>query len=106
MNDQNGFPYAPDDWNEDVARQVAEDEGIELVDDHWEVVRGIQEYFDKTQFFKPRQLLDALEERFHAKGGLKYLYTLLPQGPVAQGCRLSGMKPPAGTIDESFGSVQ
>ena len=106
MSDNDQFPHATEDWSMDIARQVAAEEGIELSDDHWEVIRGIQEYFDKTDFFKPRQLLDALEERFHSKGGLKYLYTLLPKGPVAQGCRLAGLQPPAGTIDESFGSVQ
>ena len=106
MSGNTDFPYAPEDWTMDVAKRVAADEGLDLVDDHWDVIRGIQEYFDKTDFFKPRQLLDALDERFHEKGGLKYLYTLLPKGPVAQGCRLSGMNPPAGTIDESFGSVQ
>ena len=106
MSDNNEFPYAPDNWAIDNAKQVAASEGIELTDDHLEVIRSIQEYFDKTEFFKPRQLLDALDERFHSKGGLKYLYKLLPKGPVAQGCRISGMNPPAGTIDESFGSVQ
>jgi tRNA 2-thiouridine synthesizing protein E len=106
MSNHNEFPYAPDNWAIDKAKQVAAGEGLELTEDHWEVIRGIQEYFDKTEFFKPRQLLDALDERFHSKGGLKYLYTLLPKGPVAQGCRISGMSPPAGTIDESFGSVQ
>lgn len=106
MSDYNEFPYAPDNWVIDNAKQVAAGEGFELTDDHLEVIRSIQEYFSKTEFFKPRQLLDALDERFHSKGGLKYLYTLLPKGPVAQGCRISGMEPPAGTIDESFGSVQ
>ena len=106
MSNSNDFPYAPKGWTIDKAKQVAADEGIKLADDHWDVIRGIQEYFDKTEFFKPRQLLDALDERFYSKGGLKYLYTLLPKGPVAQGCRISGMEPPAGTIDESFGSVQ
>ncbi|MGB5339763.1 MAG: sulfite reductase, partial [Gammaproteobacteria bacterium] len=37
---------------------------------------------------------------------LKYLYTLLPGGPVAQGCRLAGLEPPAGSQDAGFGSVQ
>ncbi|HBE92699.1 MAG TPA: sulfite reductase [Gammaproteobacteria bacterium] len=106
MSNNNEFPFAPDDWTMDDAKQVASAEGLELTDDHLEVIQGIQEYFDKTDVFKPRQLLDALDERFHSKGGLKYLYTLLPKGPVAQGCRISGMNPPAGTVDQSFGSVQ
>jgi tRNA 2-thiouridine synthesizing protein E len=52
-----------------------------------------------------RELHDALDENFHGKGGLKYLYQLFPGGPVAQGCRIAGLKAPAGATDKSFGSV-
>ena len=31
--------------------------------------------------------------------------TLFPGGPVAQGCRLAGLKAPAGAVDRGFGSV-
>jgi hypothetical protein len=47
----------------------------------------------------------ALDERFHHKGGMRYLYQLLPGGPVAQECRLAGLKAPAGAVDKGFGSV-
>ena len=52
-----------------------------------------------------RELHDALEERFYHKGGIKYLYLLFPGGPVAQGCRIAGLVPPAGAADKGFGSV-
>ena len=42
---------------------------------------------------------------FHIKGGMKYLYKLLPKGPISQGCALAGIENPAGNIDRSFGSV-
>jgi len=32
-------------------------------------------------------------------------FWLLPGGPIAQDCRLARLKPPAGAIDVSFGSV-
>ena len=60
MSDNNEFPNAPEEWSVEVAKQVAADEGIDLVDDHWEVIRAIQEYFSKTEFFKPRQLIDVM----------------------------------------------
>jgi len=52
-----------------------------------------------------RELHDALEERFHARGGLKRLYQLFPGGPLAQGCRLAGLKAPFLATDHGFGSV-
>jgi tRNA 2-thiouridine synthesizing protein E len=30
---------------------------------------------------------------------------LFPGGPLAQGCRLAGLEPPAGAFDPSYGSV-
>lgn len=100
------FPHAPQGWSEEGARQTAKDEGIELEDDHWAAVRALQEYFAKAETPRVRELHDALEERFHAKGGMRYLYLLFPGGPVAQGCRVAGIKAPPGSTDHSFGSVQ
>ena len=101
-----GFPHAPGGWTTDHARALAGAEGLELGDDHWEAVRALQEYFLKNETLHVRELHDALDERFHAKGGTKYCYLLFPGGPIAQGCRVAGLKPPAGSKDESFGSVQ
>jgi tRNA 2-thiouridine synthesizing protein E len=99
------FPNAPNDWSVDNATKKADDLGINLSDDHWHVVRALHEFFDKNDSINRRQLTDALNEKFHHQGGLKYLYRLLPGGPVAQGCSLAGISLPAGSIDESFGSV-
>ena len=103
-----GYPNAPEEWSEDEAMHMARDEDVELGPDHLELLRALQEYFHKHS--KPkinaRELHDALDEKFHAKGGMKYLYVLLPKGPVAQGCRLAGLPVPPGAIDKSFGSVQ
>jgi tRNA 2-thiouridine synthesizing protein E len=70
-------------------------------------VRALQEYYARraAEAINLRELHDALEERFHRQGGLKYLYQLFPGGPVAQGCRLAGLKAPAGAADKGFGSV-
>ncbi len=103
-----GFPHAPRDWTPGAAQQRAREEGLELGDDHWEAVRALQEYFSRhaDTDINAREIHDALNERFHARGGIRFLYLLFPQGPVAQGCRLAGLKSPAGAIDRGFGSVQ
>ncbi len=102
------FPHAPEGWTPDAAREVARAEALELQDDHWEALRGLQEYFarhDDVTTIKMRELHDALDEKFYGKGGIKYLYKLFPGGPIAQGCRMAGLEAPAGAVDKGFGSV-
>jgi tRNA 2-thiouridine synthesizing protein E len=107
MTPEQRFPHAPADWTREAALQTARSEGLELGDDHWAVVRALQEFFARHEDapITLRDLHDALEEKFHYKGGVAYLYTILPGGPIAQGCRLAGLKPPGGAIDTNFGSV-
>ena len=99
------FPNAPEDWDIEKAREIARSDGIELTDDHWELIRALQEYYNKVEFPNLRQIKDALEEKFHSRGGMKHLYQIIPGGPVAQGCLLAGLKIPAGAVDKSFGSM-
>ena len=99
------FPHAPHDWDISVAEAVAREDGLTMTEDHWELIKGLQEYYDKAEFPKLREITDALEEHFHKQGGMKYLYRIIPGGPVAQGCRLAGLEIPAGAVDKSFGSV-
>ena len=99
------FSNAPHGWNTAMAAQLAAEYDLELTEDHWEAIKGLQEYFSKHDFGKRRELVDALEEKFHGKGGMKYLYRLFPSGPVAQGCLIAGIEPPSGSVDRSFGSV-
>lgn len=101
----NSFPNAPKDWDKSFAEAIAKEENLTLTDDHWELIRALQEYYHKVEFPHLRQIKDALDEKFHARGGMKYLYTILPGGPVAQGCRMAGLDIPAGAIDKSFGST-
>jgi tRNA 2-thiouridine synthesizing protein E len=99
------FPNAPSDWDISTAEETASTDGISLTDDHWELIRALQEYYNKVEFPNLRQIKDALDEKFHARGGMKYLYQIIPGGPVAEGCRLAGLQVPAGAVDKSFGSV-
>jgi len=101
----NSFPNAPVDWDITQAEETAKIDGVNLSNDHWDLIRALQEYYGKVEFPKLRQIKDALEERFHSRGGMKYLYQIIPGGPVAEGCRLAGLNVPAGAIDKSFGSA-
>ena len=102
-----GFPHAPLAWTRQAAQAIAEQDGLTLTDEHWEVIRALQNYYARQSgpVVNLRALHDALDEKFHIRGGLKYLYQILPGGPVVQGCRLAGLKAPFMASDKSFGSV-
>lgn len=106
MNVSNdSFPNAPHNWSIDDAEAIAKADGISMTDDHWQLVGALQEYYKKVEHPKLRQVKDALDEKFHSQGGLKYLHQIVPAGPVAEGCKLAGLEIPAGAVDKSFGSV-
>lgn len=101
------FPLAPEGWNRNSAIRIAQKDKLALTDDHWKVIQALQEYFTRHAGapINARELHDALDERFHNQGGLKYLYRILPGGPIVQGCRLAGLEAPAGAMDRGFGSI-
>ena len=106
MNFSNdSFPNAPQGWSMESAKASAENDGITLGEDHWQLIGALQEYYTKVEHPKLRQVKDALDEKFHTQGGMKFLHQLVPSGPVAGGCKLAGLEIPAGAIDKSFGSV-
>ena len=102
------FPNAPAGWTQEEATSQATEDGLSASSGHWDMVRALQEFYSRNEEprINSRELHDALEERFHSQGGMKYLYDLFPGGPVTQGCRLAGLEPPAGSSDKGFGSVQ
>jgi TusE/DsrC/DsvC family sulfur relay protein len=102
-----GFPHAPIDWTREGAEKIAQTEGLALTEEHWQVVRALQEICTHSEepAMSVRDLHDALDEHFHSAGGIKHLYELFPKGPLAQGCLLAGLEPPAGTQDQGFGSA-
>ena len=101
------FPHAPEGWTRARALEAAKQERLELGEEHWQALRALQEYYAKheTPGVNMRELHDALDEKFHARGGIRHLYALFPGGPIAQGCRIAGLKAPAGALDRGFGSV-
>ncbi|MBI3562185.1 MAG: TusE/DsrC/DsvC family sulfur relay protein [Gammaproteobacteria bacterium] len=99
-------PAMEDNWDKSLAQQRANDAGIALTRDHWEVIETLRLTYQRyTDNLHTRQLTTALQRRFADRGGLKYLYALFPGGPVGQGCYLAGLVPPKDSVNPSFGSV-
>lgn len=102
------FPHAPRRWRYAEAVKLAEEEDLDISQATWAAVRALQEYYyrHRDSRIRVRELHDALEEKFHRQGGIRFLYLLFPGGPIAQGCRIAGLTATAGAIDKGFGSVQ
>jgi len=94
-------------WNEDKARKIAQDEGVEFTDAHLQVVQLLRDYYRQHGVSQNgRELGDMLDKEFASQGGRKYLYQLFPQGPVAQGMRFASLPAPAHSEDSGFGTVR
>ncbi|ROR32172.1 TusE/DsrC/DsvC family sulfur relay protein [Inmirania thermothiophila] len=98
--DEEGYIVNLSDWNEDVAKKLAADEGIELTDAHWEVINFLREYYEEYQIAPAiRVLTKAIGKKLGPdKGNSKYLYELFPYGPAKQACKIAGLPKPTGCI--------
>jgi len=95
-NDQ-GFLVNSADWNEEVAKQLAELNNIPLTDAHWEIIFFIRYYYKQFKHLPnarvfTKAIAKALGEE---KGNSRYLHKLFPDGPLKYACKLAGLpKPP------------
>jgi tRNA 2-thiouridine synthesizing protein E len=105
-NDPEGYLASLDHWSPLVANRKAEQEGVELEEEHWQVIYCLREWFRLLgPDWTARQMTHKLDREYADLGGRRYLYQLFPHGPLAQGCRFAGLPLPLGTLSSSFGSV-
>jgi tRNA 2-thiouridine synthesizing protein E len=91
-------------WSDDDARGKAQELGIELGDEHWEVVNLLRNhYLEQGLPESGRTLSDLLNAHFAERGGRRHLRRLFPEGPVMQGLKIAGLPVPPYTEDEGFG---
>jgi len=92
-----GFLVNSADWNEEVAKQMAELNNIPLNDAHWEIILFIRHYYRQFKHLPnvrvfTKAIAKALGEE---KGNSRYLHQLFPDGPLKYACKLAGLpKPP------------
>jgi tRNA 2-thiouridine synthesizing protein E len=81
-------------WNEDLAKAIAKDEGLDpLTDRHWAVVNYMRKEFDTKG--------DAPSIRKLTKESgveTKELYALFPKGPAKKAAKIAGLPKPKGCI--------
>ncbi|MGB5168469.1 MAG: TusE/DsrC/DsvC family sulfur relay protein [Acidimicrobiia bacterium] len=92
--DEEGFLTEYDEWNEDLAKELASNIGIDdLNDDHWQVISFLRSDYQE-------QGETATLRRVTAVGGIptKSLFQLFPKKPARKMSYVSGLPKPAGCI--------
>lgn len=91
--DEMGYLVDPADWSEEVACRMADAEGLELTDDHWEVIRFMRDYLEEHQIAP--DVRHVMKHMTTARGaGRNHVFELFPYGYVQQACKIAGMKRP------------
>ncbi len=98
--DEEGYIEDLSLWSPEVAELMAQEDGQELTEQHWEVINFLREYYDEYQIAPAvRVLTKQIGKRLGPeKGNSKYLYELFPYGPAKQACRYAGLPKPTGCV--------
>lgn len=81
-------------WDEEVAEELAGEDGLELHDHHWVVIRFLREYYSHALVPPPPQeTRRALARELARCGdcGIAVLEKLFPKGGTRQACRIAGL---------------
>ncbi|MBT4836803.1 MAG: TusE/DsrC/DsvC family sulfur relay protein [Methylococcales bacterium] len=89
------IPTQSNNWNEISAELFADDDGIRLSDNHWDIIHYLRDYYQsKGVPASSRLLLETMVTEFAPDGGKLYLFRLFPKGPVCQACKIAGLPAP------------
>ncbi len=88
----NGHLLDHKEWTEDMARQMAAAEGIELTDRHWDLINYLrEEYIENGTQPNTRTILKAMSAEWGEKLKQKDVYELFPLDPSKQGGKIAGL---------------
>ncbi len=90
--DKSGYLADMDDWNEELAKEIAKEVGIALTDKHFEIIKFIREKIKSGESLSIRKI---------GKSGIvsiKEFYQLFPDGPLKKASLIAGVPKPAGCV--------
>lgn len=91
--DEEGFMSNPEDWDMDVAVELAKDINITLTERHWEIID-----FSREDFMNQGEAPGLRRITKAAGVTTKELYFLFPKGPAKKIAYVSGLGKPTGCI--------
>ena len=94
QTDSEGYLKNLGDWSEDFVRAQAQNEGLELTDEHWQLIRFLRDYYAEHGVqAQVRAMIWHFTELWDPeRGNNHHLHDLFPRGgPQKQGNRLAGL---------------
>jgi tRNA 2-thiouridine synthesizing protein E len=95
--DQDGYLKSLQDWDAQVAQELARAENVELTDAHWEIITLVQAFYQRTGLSPATRALVKLVAQQAAadKGKSSYLMKLFGGKPALSISRIAGLPRPA-----------
>ncbi|GHA07182.1 sulfurtransferase TusE [Arenicella chitinivorans] len=83
-------------WSEELGRELARRDGVELTDEHWEVIHYFREYYDDYNIPPPiRMVIRVFKKAFgEEKANSRYLLSLFPEGATKSASKYAGLPKP------------
>lgn len=83
-------------WNSNVGRAIAALDGIELTDEHWEIIHYFREYYEDYNIPPPmRMIMRRFKQAFGEQNATsRYLHQLFPEGPTKTASKYAGLPKP------------
>jgi dissimilatory sulfite reductase related protein len=92
--DAEGFLQKPEQWNEEIAAEIARANGIPvLTEGHWKVIR-----FMRNRFLQAGSAPSVRTLGKESGVDTKELYRLFPKGPAKLAAKIGGIPKPRGCI--------
>ncbi len=98
--DENGYLLDPDNWSEELARFLAAADGIELSEDHWDIIRIYRRYFLDLAVTPPVRVMirELREKQGREEIDSQWLHQLFTEPPARQASRYGGLPKPVRCI--------
>ncbi len=91
---ETGYLVNIDEWTEAVAEEIAKKEGVDLTEQHWDVIKYLRDQHYNNGGNEPneRTILKDMAKLWGSKPTSKDMYRLFPGMPSKQGRKIAGLK--------------
>lgn len=98
--DKEGYLLDLDDWSEPVAQALAQAEGLDLQNEHWDILRLLREFYQEFQLSPAtRPLIRYVAQKLGPdKGNSMHLNRLFKGTPAKLAAKLAGLPKPSNCI--------